>query len=147
MTQNNLQTLLEDAQQAGIFHLPESGRPAVRLAAAAAGFACFEVDLGHADQIGSALAQLGYELEFPDWYGRNFDALKDCLTDFSWHEAPGYVLIVSGAETLQAEDPAAFQSLNEVFVAAIQEWREQGYPLWIFYDLRADGFSVLPTLA
>jgi hypothetical protein len=38
------------------------------------------------------------------------------------------VLIISGAETLDAENPAAFKALNDVFAAAIAEWRVQGSP-------------------
>ena len=30
---------------------------------------------------GALLKQLGEALNFPDWYGANFDALHDCLTD------------------------------------------------------------------
>lgn len=33
-------------------------------------------------------------LEFPGWYGRNWDALADCLRDLSWLPADGYLLHV-----------------------------------------------------
>lgn len=144
---NPLQTLLEDSRQAGIYHLPESGRAAVRRAAEAAGLACFEVDVGGADRIDAVLAALGRGLDFPEWYGHNLDALKDCLTDFSWCEAAGYIIVIAHAEGLQAADPAAFKALNDVFSAAIAEWRSQDSPLWVFYDLRSDGLATLPTLA
>ncbi len=147
MSLRPLQTLLEDSGQAGIYHLPGSGRAAVRRAAEAGGLACFEVNVADADRIDRVLAALGRGLDFPEWYGNNLDALKDCLTDFSWCEAAGYVLIISHAEALQAADPAAFKALNEVFGAAIAEWRSQDFPLWVFYDLRSDGLATLPTLA
>nr|MBP6708536.1 hypothetical protein [Accumulibacter sp.] len=63
-----------------------------------------------------------------------------------WCQAAGYVLIICRAEVLLAEDPAAFAVLNEVFAAAIAEWREQDFPMWVFYDLRADGLATLPAL-
>lgn len=147
MKQNELLAVLQDSRRADIYHLPPSGHAAVKELAAAAGFACFEVNLRDADRLDSALSQLGHDLEFPEWYGRNLDALKDCLTDFSWCEAPGYILIISRAEILHAEDPAAFHALNEVFAAAIAEWRSQDFPMWVFYDLRADGLATLRTLA
>ncbi|MBE2258633.1 MAG: barstar family protein [Candidatus Accumulibacter sp.] len=142
-----LQRLLENPRYAGIYHLPLSGQAALKAAAAAAGFAVFEVGLGDADRIDEVLAKLGHDLDLPRWYGQNYDALKDCLSDFSWHEAPGYVVIVSRAETLAAENPAAFRTLNEVIAAVIDEWRSRDVPMWVFYDLRADGLASLPTLA
>ncbi len=146
MTHTRLQELLEDATQTGIFHLPESGRTAVRQAAEAAGMVCFEVSFADLTQIDAILSGLGRDLDFPEWYGKNFDALKDCLTDFSWCEAAGYVLIIAHAEALQRENPDRFHTLNQVFTAAIEEWREHDFPMWIFYDLRTNGLATLPTL-
>ncbi len=145
MSQNDLQNLLEDATQAGIYHLPWSAHRVVKAAAEAAGFACFDLSFGDSDRVDIVLAKLGRDLDFPEWYGHNLDALKDCLTDFSWCEAAGYVLIITRAEILGAQDPAAFHAINEVFAAAIAEWRLQGLPMWVFYDLPADELATLAT--
>jgi len=139
-----VQRLLEDASQAGVYHLARSHQAALKAAAVAAGLAVFDVSLADAARIELVLAQLGRELAFPRWYGCNYDALKDCLSDLSWCAAPGYVLLLSGAETLAARDPAAFRTLNQVFAAAIDDWQSQGVPMWVFYDLRADGLATLP---
>ena len=37
-------------------------------------------------------------LGFPDWFGDNWDALEDCLTDLSWREAPAHVLLIEERE-------------------------------------------------
>lgn len=147
MSQNTLQTLLEDSRRAAIYHLPAAVQGAVRIAANAAGFACFEVNLGDSGRIDVALTRLGHGLGFPAWYGNNFDAMKDCLTDLSWCQAPGYLLIISGARRLQAADTAAFRTLNAVFATAIDEWRSQGVPMWVFHDLHARGLATFPTPA
>ncbi|EXI78576.1 MAG: Barstar (barnase inhibitor) [Candidatus Accumulibacter appositus] len=146
MTQKNLQALLEDSRQAGVYRLPHGDRRALREAAEAAGFACFDADLGDSDQIQQVLARLGRQLGFPEWYGNNFDALKDCLSDISWREEAGYLLILSRAEALQLADAPAFRTLNQVFAAVIDEWRSQDVPMWVFYDLQADGLATLATL-
>lgn len=36
---------------------------------------------------------IGEALQFPDWFGRNWDALEDCLTDLSWCQADGHVFV------------------------------------------------------
>ncbi|MEF8700758.1 MAG: barstar family protein [Candidatus Accumulibacter sp. UW25] len=134
MTEDDLLTLLTDSRQAGIFPMPASGHAAVRARAEGAGFACFEVSFAACEEIDSVLDQLGDDLAFPAWYGRNLDALNDCLTDFSWREAAGYVLLISGSERLHAERPAVLDAVNEVFATAIDEWRMRGVPMWVFYD-------------
>ena len=64
----------------------------------------------------------------------------------SWCQAAGYVLIIARAEILHAEDQVGFQALNEVFAAAVAEWRSQACPMWVFYDLPADELATLATL-
>ena len=141
-----LQKLLAQPKQAGIYHLPHGGQTALTKAAKSLGFAIFKVDFEESDHMGKILAALGRDLHFPDWYGANFDALNDCLTDFSWREAPGYIITLYGADAVHAV-PNSFNALNEVLSSAIEAWQAQDIPLWIFYDLRADGLATLPTLA
>jgi hypothetical protein len=134
MIESELLTRLKDSRQAGIFPLPAIGHAAVRAAAEGAGFACFEVDFAACEEIDGVLRQLGEDLAFPAWYGHNLDALNDCLTDFSWREAAGYLLLIANSERLQVKRPAALGAVNEVFAAAIDEWRTRGIPLWVFYE-------------
>ncbi|MBK9444958.1 MAG: barstar family protein [Betaproteobacteria bacterium] len=86
-------------------------------------------------------------LRLPDWYGANYDALADCLTDLRWNTAPGYVMLISGADELHARDQAAFDTLNEVLSGVIENWQEAKVPFWVFYDMKPNGLAPLPTLA
>jgi hypothetical protein len=66
-------------------------------------------------------------LAFPDWFGWNWDALEDCLTDLSWHEAAGHVAILEGNE--------ASGILVDVLSSAAQFWAAQGKPFFaVFVD-------------
>ncbi|MGP4016392.1 barstar family protein [Saccharopolyspora sp. 5N708] len=53
-------------------------------------------------------------LDFPEWAGRNLDALYDCLTDLSWLPEGEHVLIWSGFQALAKHDPKAFSRINAV---------------------------------
>jgi hypothetical protein len=72
------------------------------------------------------------DLGFPDWFGGNLDALSDCLTDFSWRPAQGYVITLSGSARLAAM-PTSFAALNEVLSFAVEAWQARGQPFWVFY--------------
>ncbi|GAA0532031.1 hypothetical protein GCM10011581_16500 [Saccharopolyspora subtropica] len=53
-------------------------------------------------------------LNFPEWAGRNLDALYDCLTDLSWLPEGEHVLVWSGFQALAEHDPKAFSGISAV---------------------------------
>ncbi|MGH3696534.1 MAG: barstar family protein [Pseudonocardiaceae bacterium] len=61
-----------------------------------------------------ALEAIGTALGFPAWYGRNLDALHDCLTDLSWLPAGEHVLIWSGHRELELADPDGHRAVLAV---------------------------------
>ncbi|MBK9445762.1 MAG: barstar family protein [Betaproteobacteria bacterium] len=141
-----LQKLLAQNPLAGIYHLPHSDCKALKQAALAARFGWLQTDFGDSREIAAILKKIGKDLRLPDWYGANYDALADCLTDLSWNTAPGYVLLISGADEIHARDSAAFDTLNEVLAGVIENWQEANIPFWVFYDGRPNGLAPLPTL-
>ena len=123
---------LDDAPVAGIFRLARKDLPALTLAADELGLAVFHVDLQTARNVPGFIKALMRDLHFPDWFGGNLDALNDCLTDFSWRPAPGYVITLSGVEALRAT-PTSFAALNAVLANAVDAWQARGVPFRIFY--------------
>lgn len=141
-----LQKLLSRPEVAGIYHLPHGDCKALKQASHALNFGWLQADFGELQEITAILEKLGKDLGLPDWYGANYDALADCLADLSWNTAPGYVLLISGADELHAHDETAFDTLNDVLTAVIESWQEENVPFWVFYDMRPNGLATLPTL-
>ncbi|MFI8517979.1 barstar family protein [Streptomyces sp. NPDC085481] len=56
-------------------------------------------------------------LALPDWFGRNWDALADCLTDLPEPLA----LVVSGWQEYARTAPAEWGLAQEVFATAVEE--------------------------
>lgn len=119
---------------AGLHRLAARDLPALIKAADELGQAVFTVDLQHARNVPGFIKALRRDLHFPDWFGGNLDALHDCLTDFSWHPAPGYIILLRGVEALSAH-PASFAAFNEVLASAVDEWQTRNIPFRIFYLL------------
>ncbi len=117
---------------AGIFRLARSDLPALKQAADELGQAFFSVDLRRAGNVPGFIAAFNRDLDFPAWFGGNLDALHDCLSDFSWHPAPGYVIALTGCETLSA-NPTSFAAFNAVLASAVDAWRARNIPFRIFY--------------
>ena len=65
-----------------------------------------------------ALDAIGATLSFPAWYGRNLDALHDCLVDLSWQPDGEHVLIWTGHRQLEVADPEGYHAVLAVLADA-----------------------------
>jgi len=70
----------------------------------------------------SLLVALGELWHFPEYYGANWDALEECLTDLSWYEGP-VLLHLHHAGSLVCSER---EMLREVFAAAADYWKAAG---------------------
>ncbi|MGI9246161.1 MAG: barstar family protein, partial [Steroidobacteraceae bacterium] len=78
-------------------------------------------------------------LAFPDWFGRNWDAWFDCLSDLSGQpQAPGYVLLWRRALNLQQSSPEVLDTALAIVEDAARAWAERGVTLRAFVDVAAD---------
>ena len=68
---------------------------------------------------------------FPGYYGRNFDALADMLSDLSWRAPATRALILGPLDALEQHDPAAADILREVLRDAAEGWERTPTPLRI----------------
>ncbi|MGH3930682.1 MAG: barstar family protein [Pseudonocardiaceae bacterium] len=65
-----------------------------------------------------ALNAIGIALNFPAWYGRNLDALHDCLVDLSWQPDGEHVLVWAGHRELEIADPEGYRAVLAVLADA-----------------------------
>jgi len=136
--------LLKNVDASGVFHLVTERQSTIETAASHARFCVLKADIAKHSSTQDLLAQLGSALNFPIWYGANFDALYDCLTDPDWAPAKGHVLLINGLARLRSSDPADFATLIEVFQSAAESRRAMHTPFWVLIDAPARG---IPTLA
>nr|WP_240901427.1 barstar family protein [Thioalkalivibrio sp. XN279] len=90
------------------------------------------IDLAGCRSKAELLARIADALEFPWWFGQNWDALADCLGDLEWLPAAGYVLLLEGADDLRRAAAHDYATVTEVFAAAARGWREHNTPFWVF---------------
>ncbi|MFG2149289.1 barstar family protein [Streptomyces sp. NPDC048696] len=58
-------------------------------------------------------------LRLPEWFGRNWDALADCLGDPDWGPArPGRLLVVTGWQDYEKARPDEWLTAREVLADA-----------------------------
>jgi RNAse (barnase) inhibitor barstar len=100
----------------------------------------FEADCSAARNKRRLMEVLADALALPGYFGANWDALADCLTDLEWVQAEGYVLVLRGLEGLARNAPRDYEMLLDVLTDATAFWQDDGVP---FYVLLAGDASTL----
>ena len=143
MSVSKLLARLQDAARSGVYRVPQADEILDALRGSA--FDVVRVDLAAASDKEQLLEQLASALEFPQWFGRNWDALEDCLGDLAWRAGDGHVLLVEGFERLRARRPDDFGVLLDILASSAQYWHERGRPFFVAFVDRANTLA-LPDL-
>lgn len=61
-------------------------------------------------------------LEFPDYFGHNWDAMEECLADLEWLPAKGYILLITDAQAVLPVDADEYDTLLEILSDAGEAW-------------------------
>lgn len=140
---NGLDELLCNLTLSGVCATQE---PASALAtvAGARGYGVYAIDLAGIADKAALMERLQGALHLPDWFGRNWDALEDCLTDMSWSEHMGYVLLIRGGAELRRDQKPLLDTLIDVLKSAADFWRGEERPFWAFF-LDLSPSPVLPA--
>ena len=121
---------LTDAAHSGVYRAPRHDE--IVDAARGTRLDLASVGLGGAPDRDTLLERLAAALAFPAWFGGNWDALEDCLTDLSWRTGAGHVVLIDGHGELPADDVGV---LVDVLAAAAGYWAGRGQPFFaVFVD-------------
>lgn len=68
-------------------------------------------------------AEFARRLDFPPYFGHNWAALEDCLTDLDWLRAPSYLIVIDSADQILAEEQDPLVGLfGDLLVRACRHW-------------------------
>ena len=127
----NLALRLKNVKEAGVY-LVNCNLVDVRNATAEAGLVLFDVDLAGIHSKSEFLAAIAQKIEAPEWFGKNWDALADALSDLSWKNSSGYVLLLVHSNdnfNLLGND---HEVVKEILETTVSYWTSQGKPFWVF---------------
>ena len=101
-------------------------------ASAAAELRYFNVDLAGADSKLALLDALARGLALPAHFGRNWDALADCLEDDELVGGHGAVVRLAHGRAYREAHAADWKTLEEILDEAAEFWKERHLPFWVF---------------
>ncbi len=108
----------------------------IRRAAESAGLNYTLVHLGGVEDKAGFLGTIARALHFPEYFGSNWDALYDCLTDLSWQPAAGYVLYLASFEVFDSAAAAEAETARSVLREAARFWEENRVPFHAFLPMQ-----------
>ena len=121
---------LQDAAKSGVYRTSRVDPVADAVRGSKLSFA--RIPLQDVTEKTAILRRIAAQLGFPAWFGENWDALEDCLTDLSWRQAQGHVLVLEGFQFLPEEELGV---LIDVLIKAAEFWAGQGKPFFaVFID-------------
>ncbi len=126
----DLSTLLAHT---GVVHWVQD-RPTDALLAAAerTGRRAYPLDLQGVADKAEFMARCATALRLPDWFGANWDALYDCLTDADVLPADGgRVLVVTGWQGYAAAAPGEWRTALDVLGDAADYWAKADTPFLV----------------
>ena len=113
------------------FHIPD-----LQKAAADLGQHFLYANLAHAQNKADILELISRQFYFPAHFGKNFDALYDCMTD-PIHKAgpqPGFVVVLDQIPTTNKFDKEVREQFLDCFRDAADYWAERKIPFRCFYS-------------
>jgi len=84
------------------------------------------------------LAIIATSFHFPRHFGKNFDALEDCLTDLTCKagQQPGFLVVLEQLPNTPKFDKEARETLLDVFRDAADFWADRKIPFRVFYSFQ-----------
>ncbi len=95
-------------------------------------------NLGHTQTKQEVLESIAESFLFPAHFGKNLDALNDCMTDLV-HKAgaqPGFVVVLEQIPDNPRFDRESREQLLDVFRDAADFWAERRVPFRCFYSFQ-----------
>lgn len=77
----------------------------------------------------SFLQKMAEVMQFPDYFGYNWDALEECITDLDWCPAARYILIYDYPEAFSKVEPEEWKIAYDILRSAVEYWQGTDTPL------------------
>lgn len=84
-------------------------------------------------------------LQFPDYFGHNWDAFYDCLLDLKHDDGAGTLLVLRDASGFARTEPEEFAAAVDTLADAADYWKGENKALLVVVELEAPALA--PELA
>ena len=142
-----VEKLLSKELDAGVYRLAsETDANALLTEMRAQGWIPFYFDGRAITDKESFLRMAAAAMNFPDYFGRNWDAFEECITDLEWIEKRPRVLIYDHVSTFLEQSQKEWGIASGILADAAEESKKTKTPLYILLRHAADYGESLPQI-
>jgi RNAse (barnase) inhibitor barstar len=91
----------------------------------------YYLDGGEISDKNHLFERLAQVMNFPDYFGHNWDALADCLTDLDNENIDRYVLILDRLDRFANQDRQQWETLLDICQSVVAYWQDTETPMYI----------------
>jgi RNAse (barnase) inhibitor barstar len=140
--------VFKDFKASGVFRLEgEISAEELSKIARQHGLAFFLIDGRKIKNKEQFLKDSAKAMNFPDYFGANWDAFEDCLTDMSWHEAKGFVILYDNMDSFAQHSPDQLKVALGIFRDTVEFWRSQKKMFFVVVHGQGGQLGELPSIA
>lgn len=130
---NNAITVLKDKYSAGLYQVnTEVNIDELSNWCQAQNFRFFHIDGQAVKTKIDFLCVIAQVMNFPTYFGNNWDAFEECMADLEWCKSQGYVLLYTHPEHFAQHEPAQWTTAIAIFQSTIAHWQKAEVPMYIF---------------
>ena len=143
-----LSDLLTDYKQSGVYRFEEPAAVNdLKRLAEQHGLAFLALDGKTVHDKDQFLKQAAAALHFPNYFGNNWDALADCLTDMEWHEADGFVILYDNFDTFAENERDQFGVALKIFAESAEFWCSRRKLMIVLLSGTAENVKGVPSIS
>ena len=116
----------DDAAPVQVLAMGDGTAEALQRLGVSLGLDAVRIDLAGCVDKAGLLKRVAAALDFPHWFGGNWDAFYDCLGDLGWREATGWLLVLENTGDLRRHAPEALDTAVAILGDAAEAWAARG---------------------
>lgn len=70
-------------------------------------------------------------MQFPAYFGQNWDAFEECVTEPAWAPSPGYALLYDKMARFANAQPQEWATARSILESSIAYWQKRGTPFYV----------------
>lgn len=150
MITENITKLLSDSNLPRLAAVSPAHKDIVVCAAQEHAFSIWTLDGRKMKNDETVFEHFAEVLRFPGYFGRNWDAMDECLRDMEWAPADAHLIVINDADNLFLTSPSTFYALVDClrFVAKHwHEWQNKHFPFKVVFVTKNQEIASMTDLS